>query len=71
MSVSNPQFGEWFTGIYASDLNPQKHGMYVRTIVRKGRVMNPGTSYELTDGKGNFWEYPRESVVRRESGEAA
>jgi len=66
-----PTFGEWFTGIYASDENPHKHGMYVRTVRRTGRVMNPGTTYELTDGNGAFWEYPVGSVVRREQRQEA
>lgn len=63
-----PVFGEWFTGIYASDQSDQRHGMYVRTIRRRGR-MNSGTFYELTDGKGRFWQYPVDSVVRREEGD--
>lgn len=58
-----PKFGEWLRGIYASERNPLRDGMYVRTIRRTGRC-NPGTYYELTDGKGNFWQYPRESVIR-------
>lgn len=65
--MAEPRFGEWFTGIYASDENPHKHGMYVRTIRRYPGGMNPGMFYELTDGEGNFWEYPVGSVVRRET----
>ena len=60
-----PTFGDWFTGIYASDDNPIKHGMYVRTIRRTGR-MNRGTHYELTDGKGAFWETPVENCEPRQ-----
>src|ERR1039458_5408606 len=56
-----PAFGEWFTGIYASDDNPRKHGMYVRTI-RRTTNMNPGFFYELTDGRGDFWESPPANV---------
>lgn len=58
-----PKFGEWLRGIYASERNPLRDGMYVRTIRRTGRC-NPGTFYELTDGNGKFWKYPRESVER-------
>lgn len=58
-----PKFGEWLRGIYASERNPLRNGMYVRTIRRTGRC-NPGTFYELTDGKGKFWQYPRQSVIR-------
>lgn len=60
--IRKPVFGEWIRGVYASESNPHRDGMYVRTIRRTGR-MNPGTSYEITDGKGDFWEYPRESVL--------
>jgi hypothetical protein len=58
-----PKFGEWLRGIYASERNPLRDGMYVRTIRRSGRC-NPGTFYELTDGNGEFWQYPRQSVIR-------
>ena len=58
-----PVFGEWLRGIYASERNPQRDGMYVRTIRRTGRT-NPGTYYELTDGKGSLWSYPVQSVER-------
>lgn len=62
--VRAPKFCDWFMGVYASPSNPQRSGMYVRTIRRTGRVMNPGVFYELTDGKGNFWQYPRDAIVR-------
>jgi hypothetical protein len=57
-----PVFGEWLRGIWAGDRNPQRDGRYVRTVRRTGR-MNPGTFYELTDGRGSFWQYPAESTV--------
>ena len=57
-----PQFGDWLRGIYASEDNPQRDGIYVETIIRKGR-MNPGTYYRLTDGKGNFWEYEAKDTI--------
>lgn len=57
-----PTFGQWFTNIVASKDNPQRHGMYVRTTRRAGR-MNAGTFYELTDGQGAFWECPEGNVV--------
>lgn len=59
----SPKFGDWMRGIYASERNPYRDGMYVRTIRRSGRC-NPGTYFELTDGRGNFWQYPRDSVTR-------
>jgi hypothetical protein len=57
-----PVFGEWLRGIYASERNPHRDGMYVETIRRTGR-MNPGKAYRCTDGKGDFWEYPHDSVI--------
>ena len=63
MDEIEPKFGEWLRGTYASESNPHRDGMYVRTIHRKGR-MNPGKFYELTDGNGAFWMYPAQSVER-------
>jgi len=62
MSDRTPRFGEWMRGIYASETNPIRDGMYVRTITRTGRL-NHGTFYELTDGNGKFWSYPAASTV--------
>lgn len=63
MDEIEPKFGEWLRGIYASESNPHRDGMYVRTIHRRGRI-NPGKFYEVTDGKGAFWMYPAQSVER-------
>lgn len=63
MDEIEPKFGEWLRGIYASESNPRRDGMYVRTIISRGR-MNPGKFYEVTDGNGNFWVYPAQSVER-------
>ena len=60
--LAAPKFGDWFRGVHASESNPQRDGMYVRTIRRSGRF-NAGTFYELTDGKGNFWQYPVGSTI--------
>lgn len=57
-----PRFGEWMRGVWASKSNPIRDGMYVRTVIRTGR-MNSGVFYELTDGNGRFWEYPAKSTV--------
>ena len=46
---------------YASDDNPHKRGIYVRTIRRRGKL-NPGIHLELTDGNGEFWNIPIEAV---------
>lgn len=56
------QFGVTIVeNVYASDDNPHKRGIYVRTIRRNGR-MNPGIHLELTDGNGEFWTVPIEAV---------
>jgi len=61
-----PKFGERMRGIYASVKNPQRDGFYVETIRRTGK-MNAGKGYRLTDGHGDFWEYPAESTILRGS----
>ena len=63
LALPEPKFGEWLRGIYASESNPHRDGMYVRTIRRTGKF-NPGKFYELTDGNGLFWQYPAQSVER-------
>lgn len=61
-----PKFGEWLRGIYASEDNPIRDGMYVETIyVPKGK-MNAGKWYRLTDGKGMFWKFEADAVVFRD-----
>lgn len=65
-----PQFGDWFRGIYASETNPQRDGMYVRTVRRTGKL-NPGTWYEFTDGKGAFWQYEAKSTISLSERQAA
>lgn len=61
--MMKPIFGKTIIrGIYASKDNPQRDGVYVRTLRRHGKL-NPGIYYEVTDGKGNFWEYPADSCL--------
>lgn len=61
-----PKFGEWRRGIWASEDNPTRDGMFVRAgRIPHGR-MNAGLWWEFTDGSGNFWRYPPESVARIE-----
>jgi hypothetical protein len=62
-NTRTPKFGEWLRGVWASASNPTRDGMYVRTIRRTGRATNPGTWYELTDGKGKFWQYQAKDTV--------
>lgn len=70
IALPEPKFGEWLRGIYASEKNPHRDGMYVRTILRDGRF-NPGKYYEVTDGKGDFWTYLAESTMRTSQPEAS
>jgi len=62
MHSRQPKLGEWLRGIYASESNPIRDGMYVETIRRTGRL-NPGVWYRLTDGKGKFWEFEAKNTV--------
>lgn len=56
------QFGETIIeNINASDDDPCKRGVYVRTIRRTGR-MNPGVYVEVTDRNGKFWQWSIECV---------
>ena len=56
------RFGETIIeNIYASDDNPLKRGVYVRTIRRTGR-MNPGVYIEVTDRNGEFWQLSIECI---------
>lgn len=60
--METPKFGDWIRGIFASESNPQRDGMFVREKVNSGRL-NPGKWWELTNGKGKFWSYPPTSCI--------
>lgn len=60
--MSEPKFGDMIRGNFASETNPIRDGIYVRTINRTGRVNN-GKHYQLTDGKGKFWEFEAEHTT--------
>jgi len=61
MSPLRPKFGARILNNAAGKSNPWRIGYYVETIVRKGRVMNPGTYLRLTDKHGDFWEHEANS----------
>lgn len=65
--MSEPRFGDRVRSIYAGETNPRREGFYVETIRRRGRL-NPGKHYRITDGAGDFWETPADSVHPVESG---
>jgi hypothetical protein len=59
------QFGDVFINPYASDNNPRKKGYFVKRIIRKKGMINPGLHYEFTDKKGDFWLISEE-VLKKE-----
>ncbi len=54
-SIPTPKFGATVTNHFASEDNPTRVGIFVRSGRRNGR-MNPGVWWELTDGRGKFWQ---------------
>lgn len=51
-----PQFGDWLENVMAGDGNPHKRGRFVRVVrVPRGRI-NAGLWWEITDGRGDFWQ---------------
>ena len=53
----SPRFGDIIENGWASEENPTRVGLFVREGRRTGR-MNAGRYFEVTDGKGKFWELP-------------
>lgn len=49
-----PRFGDRVKNHMASADNPTRSGTFVRVVRRSGRL-NPGTWWECTDEKGDFW----------------
>lgn len=56
-----PKFGDLVENGWASEGNPTRRGFFVREFRRTGRL-NPGLTWEITDGKGKFWEF-KPSVI--------
>lgn len=50
-----PRFGDVVENDYASPDNPTRRGYFVREFKRTGKL-NPGLTWEVTDGDGKFWE---------------
>jgi hypothetical protein len=55
-------FGDKVKNVCASDDNPHRCGIFVRSGKRTGRF-NPGAWIEVTDGRGQFWEQSERSTV--------
>lgn len=49
------KFGDRVENGWASESNPTRVGYFVREFTRSGRL-NPGLTWEITDGNGKFWE---------------
>jgi hypothetical protein len=54
-TLTTPAFGDLVENGWTSEDNPTRLGMFVREVRRTGR-MNPGRWWEITDGKGKFWQ---------------
>lgn len=50
------QFGQMVVNTMASMSNPQRAGRFVKVVRRRHGLMNSGTWWELTDGRGHFWQ---------------
>lgn len=57
LPIPIPRFGDIIENGWASLENPTRRGFFVRAGRRTGR-MNEGRYFEVTDGKGKFWELP-------------
>jgi hypothetical protein len=53
--IATPSFGDTVENGWASEDNPTRQGFFVREFKRIGRL-NPGRTWEITDGRGKFWE---------------
>lgn len=50
------KFGDAVENGWASEANPTRVGYFVREFRRPRGQMNPGLTWEITDGNGKFWE---------------
>lgn len=57
-----PKFGDVVENGSASEENPTRRGFFVREFKRSGR-MNAGLTWEITDGKGMFWEFKPKDIA--------
>ncbi|WP_395443622.1 hypothetical protein [Caulobacter sp. UC70_42] len=49
------KFGDTIENGWASEANPTRVGYFVREFTVPRGQMNPGLTWEITDGKGKFW----------------
>lgn len=57
-------FGDVVVNGWASEDNPTRTGYFVRSFTRTGK-MNPGLTWEVTDGKGKFWTFKPADIGER------
>jgi hypothetical protein len=62
--VVRPKFGDVIENGWASENNPTRRGYFVREFVRRGRL-NPGRTWQITDGRGRFWEFKPSDIGER------
>ena len=55
--MTPPPFGSLVTNLLADPHNPRRRGYFIRAVRKKDRgVFRPGWWWQLTDGRGGFWE---------------
>lgn len=62
--IPTPKFGDLVENGWASEGNPTRRGYFVQSFRRTGR-MNPGLTWEITDGRGKFWEFRPSDIGER------
>lgn len=55
------KFGDKVQNMCASDDNPQRTGLFVKSYTMKG-VRNPGKYATMTNGSGKFWDIGFEAI---------
>jgi hypothetical protein len=58
-TAGKPRFGDKVRNPWTEPDNPLHLSTFVRVVHRNGH-MNPGTWWEVTDGKGRFWQLKAE-----------
>ena len=64
MGELSPSFGDVVENGWASEDNPTRRGFFVRAFKVAGR-MDPGLTWEITDGKGKFWTFKPRDIGER------
>lgn len=63
LGSSTPRYGDLLRGLYASESNPHRDGIFVRVKwIRTGKFSR-SRCFEVTDGNGDFWLMTPSSTV--------